>query len=176
MTTRRIPYVDIGQEVGRVVNGRVVLDQWFADAWNDLVNRTGGQLNDQVAASLVLSSMAQATSAALSAGVNPGGYTLDPADPITINYAETTATITVAAHTRTEGGVPTAIAGGTTAAVDRGAVYYVYYTTPGTYLTTLTPAALTVGGAKLVATVTVLPQASVNTGVGGFLAGNVQLP
>lgn len=173
--TRKIPYLDTAQAIGRVVNGQLVPEAWFVDAWNDLLNRTGGQTTNVISAGTQVAAQASATATALAAGAVATGYVLTPTNPVSVTLGGSTATLSVAAHTRDEGGVITSLpAGSVTNPVPRGAVYYVYYDTPyvgaPTYLATTDASVLTPASVKLVQTVAVASAESVGGGdyTGGF--------
>lgn len=173
--TRKIPYLDTAQAIGRVVNGQMYLEAWFVDAWNDLLNRTGGQTTNVIAASTQVAVQAQATTTALAAGAVATGYVLTPSNPVTVSFGASTATLSVAAHTRNEGGTVTSLpAGAVGDPVPRGASYFVYYDTPfvgaPTYLATTDPSLLTPASVKLVQTVAIPAAESVSGGdfSGGF--------
>lgn len=173
--TRKIPYLDTAQAVGRVVNGQVYLETWFVDGWNDLLNRTGGQRTNVVAASTQVAAQASATATALAAGAVATGYTLTPTNPVSVTLSGSAAVLSVSAHDRNEGGTVTSLPAGSVAdPVPRGAIYYVYYDTPyvgaPTYLATTDAAVLTPASIKLVQTVAVPAAESVGGGdySGGF--------
>lgn len=173
---RKIPYLDTAQPIGRVVNGQLFPEAWFVDGWNDLLNRTGGQRTNVIAASTQVAVQASATATALAAGAVATGYVLTPTNPVSITYGGTTATLSVAAHTRDEGGVVTSLPAGSVAdPVPRGATYYVYYDTPyvgaPTYLATTNAADLVPASVKLVQTVAVPAAESVGSGDSGFSGG-----
>ena len=163
---RNIPYLDTAQAIGRVVNGRLVPEAWFVDAWNDLLNRTGGQTTNTIAVANVAAAQAQATTTALAAGAVTTGYVLSPSAPVTVSYSSRTGRLIVAPHTRDEGGTITSLpAGSVVDPVPRGDTYYVYYDTPyvtaPTYLATTDPSLLVPASIKLIQTVTVEESATV---------------
>lgn len=140
----------------------------FIQAFNDLLNRTGGETSNVIAATVATAAVAQAAAQAVTAGAVPaGGYSLDPANPLsTSSVSLVLARIIVSTHTRIEGGVttalPSAIAGDPVA---RGATYFVYYTVPGTYLTTTDANVVSnTPGAKLIGSIYVPNAILINRG------------
>ncbi len=145
---RGIPYLSADRPIVDPKTGKPAT--WFMQAMNDLILRTGGQAADKIAAAVSTAATAAAATAAVTAGASTG-VVLDPVYPLSDQPSTLTQTIiVVAAHTRTEGGITTPMPAGATAAVDRGSTYYVYYTTPGDYLTTANAADISAPGVNLV--------------------------
>lgn len=131
--------------------------------FTDLVRRLGGQRTDFVAEARGVTLANQAMLRALTFGITTGYYhTPSEADILDFTpTSATTATITVAEHTRSTAAA--IIQAGSIAGVTRGLTYYVYYDDVGnaggavTFAATTDVSILTVAGRKTISALYVAP-------------------
>lgn len=94
----------------------------------DMTRRVGGPTTDAVDNANANAAAALAIAQSIQSGT-PTGFTLDPANPLTFTAESTqTATINIAAHTRSTAAAP--LAAGTITGLARGFTYHVYYNDP----------------------------------------------
>lgn len=133
MTERPIPTLTMQRPIINVKTGAPT--PWFAQAWNDMLLRTGGETVNAVAQSFAAANESAKTAEAIATGAIVTGYTLTPSSVLSDQPQSTIASIiAVREHVRSEGGLDTSMPAGVTSAVQRGETYVVYYQTPGSYL------------------------------------------
>lgn len=157
---------------GVAVKDLYAMHSWAADIWrtvNQLYERTGGT-TDTVAATAETANTAAATAAASQAGAtiptSGGSVTLTPSNPLSYTLLTAgSASIQVAAHTRTGAAAPL-VAADVSGSVLRGELnltYYVYYSDAGD-----------LGGAQTFLATTSL---STVTGTAGYrIIGTIDIP
>lgn len=142
-----LPVLDVG--------GRMQRD-WYE--FFTVVSQRLGITTDRVAAAETVVQQAATEAAAVTSGAAATPYTLTPAQPIsTLITTNVEFTAVVQAHTRTEGGVPTAQPAGQVANLFRGVSYTIYYDVLGVYLASDQAVDFTVAGRRLVGAVYVAP-------------------
>jgi hypothetical protein len=112
-----------------VVDERRLAPQHMARFFTDLVRRLGGQRSDYIQEGRNAALETQAMMLAVLRGIATGYYHT-PSDPLDFTATgQTTATITIAQHTRSTAAAT--IKAGTVSGVTRGFVYFVYYDDAG---------------------------------------------
>lgn len=164
MTNPIIP-LDYPNARVRVVDKGGLFERHIVRLVTDIINRLGGQREDYVREARAKALEAEAMMRALTRGLTTGYYHT-PAEDEILSYTDastTTATITVAEHTRSTAAAT--IEAGSVSGVTRGSVYYVYYDDAGnaggavTFAASTDVSILTAAGRRTIGAIYVEPPA-----------------